>query len=196
VEVKEHRLLLEAFSKLLHESPRTVLLLAGDGPLASTLMDQARILNVDANIRFLGHRADVERVLAALDVFVLSSRSEGLSNTILEAMASGVAVVATAVGGASELVVHGETGLLTVSGDADSLASAISLLIRDGGMRARLASAARERAIGEFGLSRMIDGYTALYERLYSLRVSQGMRRPIPFKRPSLTTMGSPRNRR
>lgn len=166
VEVKNQALLVTAFAAVARERPEARLLLAGDGPLRGELLALARTLGVDAQLRLLGHRPDVERVLAALDVFVLSSHSEGLSNTILEAMASGVPVVATDVGGARELVVDGESGLLTPAGDAGALASAIGTLIGDADVRTGMACAARERALSEFSITRMIDAYTRLYERL------------------------------
>jgi glycosyltransferase involved in cell wall biosynthesis len=115
-------------------------------------------------VRFLGHRPDVERVFAAMDIFVLSSVSEGLSNTILEAMASGLPVVATAVGGADELVVDGVTGLLVPPRSAEALASAIYQLSVDSSRRYFMAEAGRQRALNDFSIDRMLQNYMTLYE--------------------------------
>jgi sugar transferase (PEP-CTERM/EpsH1 system associated) len=170
VEVKDHPTLLRAFAQVASADSRTVLLLAGAGPLAAQLQRQATDLGIDTRVRFLGHRDDIERVLAALDLFVLSSSSEGMSNTILEAMASGVAVVATHVGGADELVVDGETGLLVASSDAHALASALTRVCKDHVLRHGMARAGHRRAHEEFGLQRMIDGYENLYDSLTTWR--------------------------
>jgi sugar transferase (PEP-CTERM/EpsH1 system associated) len=170
VDVKDHATLLRAFARVADRDSRTVLVIAGDGPLGTPLREQAAALGIAPRVRFLGHRDDVERVLAALDVFVLSSSSEGMSNTILEAMASGVAVVATHVGGADELVVDGETGLLVPAGDPDMLASALLRLAGDPRLRRDMAGAGMRRAHEEFGLPRMVAGYQALYDSLMPSR--------------------------
>jgi sugar transferase (PEP-CTERM/EpsH1 system associated) len=164
VPVKDHATLLTAFADTWRSQPNTRLFLAGDGPLKAALQQQARELGIDTAVRFLGHRSDVEHVLAALDVFVLSSVSEGMSNTILEAMATGLPVVATAVGGADELVVDGHTGLLVAPSQPRALAAALSTLAADGGRRNAMGISGRERVVAAFTVSRMV----AEYEQLYS----------------------------
>ncbi len=114
-------------------------------------------------MRLLGQRPDIERVFAALDVFVLSSKSEGMSNTILEAMASGVPIVATNVGGAEELVDEGRTGLLVAREDPAALAGALEMIAADEVRRRGMADAARAKAENEFSLARMLKDYDALY---------------------------------
>jgi sugar transferase (PEP-CTERM/EpsH1 system associated) len=173
VEVKDHRTLLASFERVAREEPRTLLLLAGDGPLGPSLRAQAEAMKLDGRVRFLGHRADIEQVLAALDVFVLSSHSEGLSNTILEAMASGVPVVATRVGGADELVVHDQTGLLVPARNQEALAAAMSRLTSSIDTRRRMGAASRHRAHAEFSLARMVRNYEELYAGL-ARRLSAG----------------------
>jgi glycosyltransferase involved in cell wall biosynthesis len=126
-------------------------------------MEHACSLKVAERVRLVGHRSDVERILAALDLFVLSSRSEGLSNTVLEAMASGKPVIATRVGGADEMVVDGETGLLVPAGDAASLTTAMSRLVTDPQLRQTMGSAARRRASTEFNLEAMVRSYESMY---------------------------------
>jgi sugar transferase (PEP-CTERM/EpsH1 system associated) len=163
VPVKDHATLLRAFAEAVRGYPRTMLVVAGDGPLREALQRQAGDLGVADRVRFLGHRADVERILAAFDVFVLSSVSEGMSNTILEAMATELPVIATAVGGADELVVEGETGMLIPAGDPERLAGAMASLASNGARRRSMGGAARQRARRDFSLSRMIAEYEQLY---------------------------------
>lgn len=164
VPVKDHVGLVEAMAGVCRSEPRAVLLLAGDGPEQAAIEARVEALGLRSSVRLLGHRPDVETVLAALDLFVLSSVSEGLSNTILEAMAAGAPVVATRVGGADEMVVEGATGLLVESGQAGALATAIAGLLADDARRAAMGAAGRRRVEAEFELAGMVRRYDALYE--------------------------------
>jgi sugar transferase (PEP-CTERM/EpsH1 system associated) len=164
VPVKDQRTLLEAVGLLMRRGVDVTTLIAGEGPLLADLQGQAASLGIAERVRFLGHRPDIERVFAALDVFVLSSVSEGMSNTILEAMASRLAVVATAVGGADELVIDGTTGLLVPSEAAPAMADALERLARQPAVRAAMASAGRARACDDFGIERMLSNYGGLYD--------------------------------
>jgi sugar transferase (PEP-CTERM/EpsH1 system associated) len=167
--VKDQLALARAFAAAIAREPRARkhlrLAIVGDGSLRPAI---ERVLD-DAGVRDLawvaGERSDVAQLLPAFDVFVLPSLAEGISNTLLEAMACGVPVVATAVGGNAELVVAGETGDLVPSNDADALAGAMLALAADEGRRARMAAASRERALREFSLTEMVRRYGALYER-------------------------------
>jgi sugar transferase (PEP-CTERM/EpsH1 system associated) len=170
VPVKDQQQLVRALGTLVRAGAPAAGLIAGEGPLRQDLEQLIAAEGVQGRVRLLGHRPDIERVLAALDVFVLPSLSEGLSNTILEAMASGVPVVATRVGGADELVVDGETGVLVTPGSLDALTGAIDGLVRDAGRREAMAAAGRRRALGTFGLSRMLQDYAALYRGLCGAR--------------------------
>ena len=170
VAVKDQATLLSAFAQTFQRQSNAQLCLAGDGPLKDALQQQARQLGIERQVRFLGHRPDVQRVLAALDIFVLSSTSEGMSNTILEAMASGLPVVATAVGGADELVLEGKTGLLVPAGQPGLLAEALVSLAADSERRASMGRSARERALTEFSVARMIADYEKLYLALTNAR--------------------------
>ena len=166
--VKDQVLLAQAFATALAREPaaRAYLRLAviGDGSLRG---DVERVLR-DAGALdcawLAGERSDVAQILPALDIFALPSRNEGISNTILEAMACGVPVVATAVGGNIELVRAGETGELVPRGDAGALADALLRIARAPELRTRLGAAARERATREFSLAEMVRRYGALYE--------------------------------
>jgi len=166
VPVKDQANLLNAFKRLADEGAEFTGVIAGDGPLRAELEAQARALGIESRVRFLGHVPAVERVYASLDIFVLSSKSEGLSNTILEAMASKIAVVATRVGGADELVEDGASGLLVPPEDSAALADAIGWLIRDGDLRESMSAAGRRRALTRFTLDRMLREYKDMYCRL------------------------------
>ena len=139
-------------------------LVAGDGPDRPALEEEIARLGVALELP--GERDDVPELLAAVDVFVLSSRSEGMPISILEAMAAGLPVVASAVGGVPELVVDGETGVLVPPGDPDALAEALRRLLQDPELRRRLGAGGRERARDEFSLERFRREHLELYERL------------------------------
>jgi sugar transferase (PEP-CTERM/EpsH1 system associated) len=169
VPVKDQATLLEAVALLRREGLEVALVLAGDGPLEGALRDRAAALGITDSIRLLGHRRDVEVVLAALDVFALSSVSEGLSNTILEAMATGLPVIATRVGGADELVEDGVTGLLVAPGSPSDMSAALRRLL-DPSARKAMGHAGRRRVEAEFALSTMVKRYEALYSELAAPR--------------------------
>jgi glycosyltransferase involved in cell wall biosynthesis len=117
-------------------------------------------------VELLGARADVPDLLARSDVFVLSSRSEGFPVSVLEAMAAGLPVVATDVGGVGEAVEDGETGFLIPAADSEALAAALERLLVDGELRRRLGAAGRARALRLFDVSRYRAAYEELYRRL------------------------------
>jgi len=170
VPVKNHALLISAFAQARKTGARCRLLIAGDGPLSKELETCVRSLGMGSDVTLLGERRDIPDLLAACDVFVLSSDSEGMSNTIIEAMAAGRPVVATNVGGNPELVVDGETGLLVDRGNGDAMAAALVALASDAGLRERTGAAGRERACREFGVSRMLQEYERLYLDVAAVR--------------------------
>lgn len=165
VPVKDQASLVRAAATLRARDRRCLVVIAGDGPLRGDLEALVAAEGLGAHVRLLGHRADVERFYAALDVYVLCSLSEGMPNTILEAMAAGVAVVSTHVGGADELVVADETGLLVPPAAPVELAEALDGLIVDAQRRRAMGKAGRARAHQAFSLPAMIGGYEALYLR-------------------------------
>jgi glycosyltransferase involved in cell wall biosynthesis len=142
--------------------------IAGDGPDRAGIEAAIRH-DGGAPVELLGERDDVPELLAAADVFVLPSRSEGMPLSVLEAMAAGVPVVASAVGGVPELVVDGVTGVLVPPGDAAALAAALARLAGDAAERERMGAAARRRAEAEFGIEacrrRHLDLYRATLAR-------------------------------
>ncbi|NOT35686.1 MAG: glycosyltransferase, partial [Candidatus Eisenbacteria bacterium] len=128
---KDQGMLLEALALLTREGQPFEAVLIGDGPERERLERQAHTLGLDDRVHFLGERPDVERLLPALDVFVLSSREEGIPNALLEAMAAGRASIATAVGGTPEVMQDGRTGWLVPARDPAALARALASALAD-----------------------------------------------------------------
>jgi len=137
--------------------------IAGDGPDRPAVESEVRRLGMESVVRLAGERNDVAELLAAADLFVLSSRSEGLPLSILEAMAAGLPVVASSVGGVPELVVDGETGLLVPPDDPHALAAAIERLLDDSALRRRLGAAGRTRVWEHFDLASARRAHLDLY---------------------------------
>ncbi len=158
--------LLKALDLLQHVQPDVCTLIAGEGPLRARLEETAQAYRLDGRVRFLGHREDVPRLLAAADLLVLPSSFEGLPNVVLEAMRFRKPVVATAAPGTTEVVVNGETGLLVPIGDQVRLTRAIRDLARDPEQARRLGEAGRARVETQFTAAAMIEQFAELYERL------------------------------
>jgi len=164
--LKGHGTLLQSLRILRDAGVDLLVLVAGDGPLRGELEQQATALSLDERtVRFLGARPDVDDLLCASDFFVLPSDSEGLPLSVLEAMAHGVPIVASDVGGIPEIIDHDIHGLLVPPGDPNALAAAIRRLVDDPALRRRLGETARARANGEFSLSTTIRNYDRLYQR-------------------------------
>jgi glycosyltransferase involved in cell wall biosynthesis len=144
----------------------------GEGPQLQEVEATIVHRGLRERIELLGNRDDVPGVLASADVFVLSSRSEGFPISILEAMAAGLPVVATDVGGIAESVVDGETGLLVPPGDPGALAVALDRLLTDGELRRRLGTAGRERARRHFDVAAFRRAHVELYRQELERRVS------------------------
>jgi glycosyltransferase involved in cell wall biosynthesis len=158
--------LLDALARLADDGLRPALWIAGQGPARPALEKQARELGLDHQVRFLGERGDIADLLAACDVFILPSRSEGLGVAALEAMAAGRAIVATRVGGLAEAVVDESTGLLVPPADPAALAGALARLLRDPALRARLAEAGPARIDAGFRADDLVEAYEDLYFEL------------------------------
>jgi glycosyltransferase involved in cell wall biosynthesis len=163
---KDIRTLLRATALVVRQEPSFRLDIAGAGPEQPFLERLAAELQLQQYVRFLGEVRDVPELLARARFFVLSSTTEGISLTLLEAMARGLAVVATRVGGNPEVVAEGETGLLVPAQDAGELARAMLLLWRDVEAQQCFAHRARQRVEQYFDVGRMVDAYQSLYEEL------------------------------
>jgi glycosyltransferase involved in cell wall biosynthesis len=140
------------------------LLIVGDGPLMAELQSMATELELNKSVIFAGERQDIPTVLKAMDIYVLSSISEGISLTLIEAMSCELPVVATAVGGNPEVVVDKETGMLVPSENPAKLAEKILELIFNPAMRVTLGKNGRLRACEKFNIGRAANQYEELYE--------------------------------
>lgn len=166
VEVKAQHIALHALARLKASGLDARFVLVGGGPLRSALEELASTLGVSDRVMLCGERSDVPMVLEAFDIFVLTSHSEGLSNTIQEAMASALPVVATRVGGSIELIRDGEDGLLVPPSDPEALAASLSSLLLDLSLRLRIGTSARRSVLERFSLERMVGDYERLYSEL------------------------------
>lgn len=156
--------LLQAMA-LIPERERPLLWIAGEGPERTVVESLVRRLDLYRSVRLLGERDDVDVLMAAADVLVLPSSEEGLSNVILEAMAAGLPVVASAVGGNTELVEHGRTGLLCDPADAQSIAAAIRRLFDDPELRRQLGRSTREKVVRDYSMDGMVARTMAIHDR-------------------------------
>lgn len=158
--------LVAAWATIIRRRPGARLILAGDGPYHQTLVEQIEAQGIDGRVILAGTFDHVDGLLAAADLFVLPSWEEGMSLALLEAMAAGVAVVATDVPGNRSLIENERHGLLVAAGDPTALAGAMERLLDDPRTASRLGAAARRRVEGEFSLARSVDEHVALFERL------------------------------
>lgn len=168
--VKDYPTVIRAFTRIAESRDDLALVIIGDGPCKTDLMELVRQLGVDGKVRFLGERTDIASLLRAVDVFVLGSLAEGLSNTALEAMATGLPLVVTDVGGNSELVVQGETGWLVEKGNPEDMATAMDRYLADPSMILAHGKASRNRAVNHYSLGTMVATYEAMYGSLASTR--------------------------
>jgi len=164
--IKDYPTLLTAFADIARRAPHVTLVFIGDGPQRAALEALAASLAIHERVHFLGERRDVPELIAGLDVFVLPSIAEGMSNTLLEAMAAGRPVVATGVGGNPEVVEDGVTGTIIPIRHPAALTKAIDGYLWDSGLRTAHGEAARRRAVTEFGLVSMVSRYHDLYAGL------------------------------
>ena len=164
--VKDQATLLRAFAGLAPRHARARLVMAGSGPLAADLRALAAALGVGERVWFPGTVHDVAGVLRHIDVFVLPSLSEGISNTLLEAMASGVPALATSVGGNPELVQEGLTGRLFQPGDVPALSRLLDDYLTHPALRLAHGAAARRVAVERFSLPAMVAHYQLVYQQL------------------------------
>jgi glycosyltransferase involved in cell wall biosynthesis len=166
---KGYSYLIESMGIILDQYPEAKLLIVGTGELENEIKSQVNRMGLSQSIIFTGIRADIPSILAALDIFILSSLWEGHPIVILEAMAAGVPVVATAVGGTPEIITAGETGILVQPRDPEGLSDAVMRLISNRELRTQIAQAGKKRALDFF----TVENMTRRIESLYLLLLKQ-----------------------
>lgn len=164
--LKDHATAIRTLGHVVKQRADARLVLVGEGPELAKIQQLVQQAGLDKHIRLLGLRKDVARLLPTADVFLLSSISEGIPLTLIEAMAAGLPVVSTRVGGVGEVVEEGVTGLLAPAGDDAKLAEHILRLAADQTSRLQMGERGRQRAVDKFSESRMHAGYLQLYEEL------------------------------
>lgn len=176
---KDPATMLRAARLVVDVRPDARLVVVGDGPMRAEVEQLVDDLGLRPQVTLLGPRTDVAALLPGFDAFVLSSRWEGLPRVVVEAMAVGVPVVATDVGGINEAVTDGESGLLAPAGDAEALARAVLRVFDEPGLAHRLRGAAGERVV-EFDVGEMTDRLDDLYAGLLAGSRSRPRRRRMP----------------
>lgn len=175
---KNHETLIAAAAMLARRFPGLRLQIVGAGPRRGALESLVASRRLQHHVEFLGHREDVPALLADADVFVLPSRSEAFPNGAIEAMAAGLPVVATAVGGLRDLIEDGRTGLLVPRpDDVEALAAAVQRVLADEALAARLAAAARAETRERYSFERMVRAFEDLYLTALPARALAGARR-------------------
>ena len=181
--VKDHETAIRAFAKAVGDEPEVLgkqthnarLVLVGDGGLREEMEDLVKELGIGQKVMFTGVRDDVHKILPAADVFMLSSLSEGVSVTLLEAMSASIPIAATNVGGNAEVVEHGRNGLLSERRHHEALAHNLKMLLGDQGMREKMGDAGRNRLLKMFTQHQMHRAY----ERLYAQMLGEPMQRDL-----------------
>jgi glycosyltransferase involved in cell wall biosynthesis len=167
---KNHEMFLEVAGRVAAKVNDARFLIVGDGPRRHSLEELAAGLGVANRVHFLGSRGDVARILAASDVFTLTSHNEANPVSILEALSTGCPVVATRVGSVPETVIHGKTGLLVEPGESAAFADCLTELIHDPLRRRRMGDAGRRRVVESWSIETMVHGYEQLIERIFCLK--------------------------
>ena len=174
---KSHETLIGAAALLAGEFPDVRFQIVGNGPRREALESLVRARGLDRTVEFLGHREDVPHLLAAADVFVLPSRSEAFPNGVIEAMAAGLPVVASSVGGLLDLIEPERTGLLVAPDDPAALAAALRRIFTDGAFATRLGRSARAQVHQRYSFERMVASFEELYLAGLAARSVSGAQR-------------------
>lgn len=164
--LKDHATAIRSLARVVRAAPSARLLLVGEGPEEPGIRALVEQLGLQTAVRFLGLRKDVARLLQSADVFLLTSTSEGIPLTVIEAMCSRLPVVCTRVGGTAEVILEGQTGFLPAARDDAGIADALVRLHADSTMRQRFGEAGRERAVTHFSEAGMAERYLALYTEM------------------------------
>jgi glycosyltransferase involved in cell wall biosynthesis len=162
--------LIAALAEIRARAPHTRLLVVGEGPEREKLEAQTKALDLSGLVRFAGFRDDIHDLMAAADLFVLPTLDDVQPTVVMEAMACGAPVVASAVGSVPDMITDEADGVLTTPGDVDALAQAISTLITDAPRRERLRKSGRETVEARFSLEKNVAATNALYDRIIAAR--------------------------
>jgi glycosyltransferase involved in cell wall biosynthesis len=187
---KGHSVLFAAFRDVLRDFPHARLVCVGEGGLRPALEAELRRLELTGSVRLVGYQSNVQDWLSFAEVCVLPSFFEGLPLVAIECLAAGRAMVATAVDGTPEVVIHEKTGLTVLAGDAAGLAAAIVRLLRDPGLRTRLGAAGRSRVETHFNLSRQVRETETLYRELWQRRTGKRLAGALPAEEPNAAACG------
>ncbi|MFQ5922053.1 MAG: glycosyltransferase family 4 protein [Anaerolineales bacterium] len=169
---KNPLLMLQAVKDLAIDYPHVRLVIVGDGPLRSALVTEVLELGLQDRIRILGARPKANELMPAFDILCLPSRSEGAPNVLMEASAAGLPVIATDVGGVTEIVSHGKTGFLVPEGDLKAFRDRLQQLLTDPLLRQQMGLAGRRRMQLEFSIPRMVQHHEQLYRSILKYSVS------------------------
>lgn len=176
---KGQAIAIEAFSKIAHDYPKSYLLLIGDGPARQDYEQLARSLGLAERVLITGYRTDIPEILAALDVFVFTSQFEAMPYAVLEAMASKKPVVASAVGGITEVITDGESGYLTKPDDSSVVAEKLRILLGNPELRTRMGEKAHDRIVTHFNLEQTVQQTVSVYQQMLKAG-SKSLRKLIP----------------
>ncbi len=165
--IKDHLYLLDIFKRISRQLPEAILLIVGGGSQAKKLENKARELEIEKKVIFLGTRSDVPEIVKIFDVFVLTSKNEGLPLSLLEAMASSKAVIATNVGGNPEVVIQGVTGFLLPVDEPEQMSEIIISLLQDKKLLNQMGNAGLKRVKEIFNLEGMVQKYENIYDCLF-----------------------------
>ncbi|RZL35613.1 MAG: glycosyltransferase family 1 protein [Rubrivivax sp.] len=163
-----------AASQLLRRQPQAHSVFIGEGPMRGEVAALAERLGLARQLHFAGLREDIASLYSELDMVVSSSHSEAMPLALMEAMASGLPVIATRVGGVPDIVEHGQTGWLVAAGDADDIAARCATLVADPALRQRMGASARRRAVDRFDLAESVENMGRLLMRLAGTRAATG----------------------
>jgi glycosyltransferase involved in cell wall biosynthesis len=168
--VKGHRHLIEAAAQILQAHPNVHFVFIGEGDLRPVLEGQVKDLGIDGHVHFMGHREDARFLTAGFDLAVLASLHEGMPNTVLEAMAAGVPVLATAVGGVTEIIVDQDTGFLVPPGNPAAMADRLGSMLVRTDLRAAIGVRGYQFVHATFDINRMVASVQSLYDELLNVR--------------------------
>lgn len=171
VSIKNQALFLRAARSMVDSGSQANFVIVGDGELRPSLESQARDLDLAGRVHFLGWREEMSPIYKGLDIFALTSNNEGTPLSLLEAMAAGLPVVATSVGGVPDVVTDGVNGLLVPPGDGEAMTESWRRILRDPARSQRMGERARQDVIGRFGLERMLEKMRALYKSIAEERI-------------------------